>query len=193
MDQNLTNIRHARSVKDFPGLKLEDGEYVEFAYTRAKICLFLIWLSVGFSLIVVLLSLLFFINSQAIDEMGYNFVSVIFFALFATIIISGLIATMIFRNNKLYITNRRVIQYVMKSPVVTSRNFIDLFSIEDVSFRQNSILQQIFNFGTIRLATVGEETTYTFPQAVDPGDDIGTITRLIRDAKASRAAEIAKK
>ena len=33
MDNNLAKIRHERSVKDFPGLKLEDDEYVEFAFS----------------------------------------------------------------------------------------------------------------------------------------------------------------
>ena len=43
MDESLANIRHERSKKDFPALKLEDGEYVEFAFSRAKICYLLIW------------------------------------------------------------------------------------------------------------------------------------------------------
>ena len=42
MDENLAKIRHERSKKDFPGLSLEDGEYVEFAFSRAKICLMMI-------------------------------------------------------------------------------------------------------------------------------------------------------
>ena len=32
MDEGLAKIRHARSTKDFPYLKLEDDEYVEFAF-----------------------------------------------------------------------------------------------------------------------------------------------------------------
>ena len=47
MDESLANIRHERSKKDFPALKLEDGEYVEFAFVRSKICYWLIWGCVG--------------------------------------------------------------------------------------------------------------------------------------------------
>ena len=39
MDENLLKIRHERSKKDFPNLRLDEGEYVEFAFRRAKICL----------------------------------------------------------------------------------------------------------------------------------------------------------
>ena len=39
MDEGLVKIRNARSRKDFPFLKLEDDEYVEFAFKRTHICL----------------------------------------------------------------------------------------------------------------------------------------------------------
>ena len=42
MDKSLNKIRHERSKRDFPGLKLEDDEFVEFAFSRSKICLLLI-------------------------------------------------------------------------------------------------------------------------------------------------------
>ena len=58
MDESLAKIRHERSKKDFPGLRLEDDEYVEFAFKRAKICLFLIFGGVGLGLAVVLLAFL---------------------------------------------------------------------------------------------------------------------------------------
>ena len=37
MDENLAKIRHERSKKDFPGLRLDEDEYVEFAFRRAKV------------------------------------------------------------------------------------------------------------------------------------------------------------
>ena len=50
----------------------------------------------------------------------------------------------------------------MDSPVSNSVNIIDLISIEDASFKQDSLMQKLFNYGTFRLSTVGDETTYTF-------------------------------
>jgi hypothetical protein len=83
-------------------------------------------------------------------------------ALLAAAIIIGLISLTVHRGNKLFITNRRVIQMVMTSPVVNSVNIIDLSSVEDASFRQENLLQSLFHYGTLRLSTVGDETTYTF-------------------------------
>lgn len=187
MDENLANIRHERSKKDFPALKLEDGEYVEFAFSRAKICYALIWGGViGVSVVISLLFL--FINATNSADfnnvMGHNFLSLILGVIIVVAVLAGLVMTKIFSCNKMYITNRRAIQYIMISPVVTSKNVIDLSSIEDASFRQTSILQKIFKIGTLRLSTVGDETTYTL-QYVDVlgGDELNSITKLIRSNK----------
>lgn len=184
MDESLAKIRHERSKKDFPGLRLEDDEYVEFAFKRAKICLFLIFGGVGLGLAVVLLAFLLVLMGQSmVDEMGRNFLFIILAALLAAAIIIGLIALTVHRGNKLFITNRRVIQMVMTSPVVNSVNIIDLSSVEDASFRQENLLQSLFHYGTLRLSTVGDETTYTFKYSDITGEQLKEVTDLISDAK----------
>ena len=184
MDKSLVKIRHERSRKDFPGLRLEDDEYVEFAFKRARICLLMILAGVSFGLIVVLLAFLLVLAGQSvIDEMGKNYLFIILFTVLAVAIISGVIALMVYRGNKLFITNKRVIQMVMASPVVNSVNIIDLSSVEDASYRQNSILENIFHYGTLRLSTVGDETTYTFKYSDITGEDLKAVTKLISDAK----------
>ena len=184
MDESLAKIRHERSKKDFPGLRLEDDEYVEFAFKRAKICLFLIFGGVGLGLAMMLLAFLLVLMGQSmIDEMGRNFLFIILAALLAAAIIIGLISLTVHRGNKLFITNRRVIQMVMTSPVVNSVNIIDLSSVEDASFRQENLLQSLFHYGTLRLSTVGDETTYTFKYSDITGEQLKEITDLISDAK----------
>ena len=191
MDETLANIRHERSKKDFPALKLEDNEYVEFAFSRAKICYLLIWGTVGAAtLFISLLFLTVFLTQPEVGDMNRNFLSFLVITIVAAAIVGGLIATKVFSCNKLYITNRRAIQYIMISPVVTSKNVIDLSSIEDASFHQNSIIQKLFKIGTLRLSTVGDETTYTLKYTeVIGGDELNSITKLIRSNKNSKKAE----
>ena len=184
MDESLAKIRHERSKKDFPGLRLEDDEYVEFAFKRAKICLFMILGGVAFGLIVVLLAFLLVLMGQSmIDEMGRKFLFIILAALLAAAVIIGIVALTVYNGNKLFITNRRVIQMVMTSPVVNSVNIIDLTSVEDASFRQENLLQNLFHYGTFRLSTVGDETTYTFKYSDISGEELKEVTDLISAAK----------
>lgn len=184
MDESLAKIRHDRSVKDFPGLRLEEDEYVEFYFRRAKVCLMAIWGGAFFGLVVILLGFLLVLMGQSkLDELGVQFMFIILFSLLAAVILIFLLALKIYYGNKLFVTNRKVIQFTMISPVSTSINIIDLFSIEDASFRQDSLLQKMFHFGTLRLATVGDETTYTFTYSDIKPEELKAVTDLISEAK----------
>ncbi len=190
MDKSLVKIRHERSKKDFPGLKLEDDEYVEFAFRRAKACLLMILGGISVGLVIVLLAFLLVLMGQSVlDEMGKNYLFIILFTLLAVAIMAGVIALMIYKGNKLFITNKHVIQMVMTSPVVSSINIIDLSSVEDASFRRNNLMENLFHYGTLRLSTVGDETTYTFKYSDVSGEDLKAITKLISDAKKEAKKE----
>lgn len=190
MDEGLAKIRHGRSKKDFPFLKLEDDEYVEFALSRAKISLFLTLGAIVAALGVALFIFLFALIGQAsLDDMGRNFLFIILSALILAAIVAGLVAIMIYRGNKLFITNKHVIQMVMNSPMSTSTNIIDLSSIEDASFSQNGIMQKLFHFGTFRLATVGDETTYTFNYSDISSIELKEVSKLISEAKKKKKGD----
>jgi len=105
------------------------------------------------------------------------------FALLASAVVIGLIALRIYNGNKLFVTNRRVFQLLTTSLVSSSTNVIDLPSIEDASFHQNGILQQLLHYGTLRLATVGDETTYTFKYSDIKPEQMEKISKLITEAK----------
>ena len=148
MDENLAKIRHERSKKDFPGLRLDEDEYVEFAFRRAKVCLMLIICGTGIAMIILLLAFLLVLMGQSmIDEMGQNYIFIILAALLAATVLIGLVALRIYGGNKLFITNKRAIQMIMMSPFANSVNVIDLVSVEDASFRQEGILQNLFHYG----------------------------------------------
>lgn len=184
MDGNLAKIRHDRSKKDFPDLKLDDGEYVEFAFKRTKMCLLMILGSTAVGLILILLAFLFTVMGQSrIDDMGRNFLFIILFALLAAAFLVAIVALRVYRGNKLFITNKHAIQFVMHSLVSTSVNIIDLASVEDASFRQDSLLQKIFHYGIFRLSTIGDETTYTFKYSDISSNDLREVTKLITEAK----------
>ena len=191
MNESLKSLRHARSAKDYPGLKLEDDEYVEVAMGRAKICFAVIW---GGMILGALFIAIFFLfasfNIPSLDDMGRQFLNVLLLAVVAVIIAAGIISTIVFSSNRIYITNKRVIQFVMNSIFSKSVNMIDLASIEDISFRQNGVIETLFRFGTVRMATVGDETTYTFKYAKISPAEVDLIARLIREKKnANKAAD----
>lgn len=185
MDEGLIKIRHARSKKDFPFLKLEEDEYVEFSFKRAKICLMLMMGGFGFVTAVILIAILLIptIQDKTLDAMGRNFLYIILSTLLAAAVLAAVLALRVFRGNRIIITNKHVIQFTMISPVVNSINMIDLPSIEDASFSQGGLIQKILHYGTFRLSTIGDETTYTFPYSDITASELRAVARLITDSK----------
>lgn len=184
MDEGLARIRHERSMKDFPFLELEDNEYVEYAFRRAKIWLHLILGGLAAGLIFILLAfLLVLLGQDTLDGIGISFLYVMLGAMVAAVFLAAIFTMMVYRGNRLFITNRHVIQMVMLSPLSSSFNMIDLSSIEDTSFSQDGIWQKMFGYGTFRLSTIGDETTYTFKKSDITTEELKAISKLVSKAK----------
>ncbi len=189
MKPELIHLRHARSKKDFPEITLEEDEYVELVLRRSKIFLVMIWLGVLVGFVILTAILILFAHgglSSAtfkINSATKSYLYLLVFMLYLAIVLVGVVSTITFLGNKLFITNKRAIQMSMTSLFSKSTNVIDLGSIEDVSFKQNGIFEYIFQLGTIRMSTVGDETTYTFPFVNTPRDELDAITHLVHSIK----------
>ena len=187
MKKSLVRIRHARSKKDFPFLSLEEGEYVELAITRSRVGLIALWAAI--LLTIILLGILFAIVVGALTRnkdvgAGTMMYFWLFSACIAVIIMAvGLAMSKIYLGNKLFVTNKRLIHYKVDSLFMKSVNIIELERIEDVSFKQNGLFDHLFSIGTIRLSTVGDETTYTFKFVDTPDDEINLIAHLVCNKK----------
>ena len=192
MKKELTQIKHARSAKEFPEIELEENEYVVLHIKRAYVGIVLIWSAVG-ALVIALSILLIIISSTPtftssafqINEQSLGYLRLAVLAVYAIIIFGGFITHNIYDQNQLYITNYRAIQKTRTSLFANSTNVIKLSRIEDVSYRQKSLFDHIFKIGTLRMSTVGDETTYTFPWLDTPNDEVNTISHLVYENKHS--------
>jgi hypothetical protein len=185
MKSDLLKLHHARSAKDFPDIGLDPDEFVELTITRSKIGIFLIWTLALIAFI--LLALAFAIlsneatshNSLFKTDAPQSYLHIILIALFILFFAFAYIGTYVYKGNTLIITNKRAIQKITTAPFAKSINYIDLKSIEDVSQHQSGIFYFLFNIGTIRLATIGDETTYTFTFADAPTTQAKKIESLV--------------
>lgn len=152
-------------------ISLVDGEKVELRIRRAVVGIIAIWAGVlaGSAALILILSL---------DVLPADFGGIIMIIV-AFLLLVGIVATYVYRQNELVVTNKRVIHRAMISPFGESLNAIDLSMVEDVSLRREGIWQYIFRVGTIRMSTVGDETTYTFKFVSTPEDEIDLISKLV--------------
>ena len=191
-------MRHARSAKDFPNIDLNEDEHVVLSMTRTKLGLIGIWLFA--SIVIILLTMLLVVVANnptvsgfldAVGSESTKYLYILIGLAYFIIILATIVSHIVYRDNKMYITNKRAIQQIRTSLFSGSTNIIDLQRIEDVSFHQKGFFDTVFNVGTLRMATVGEETTYTFPLLDTPHDEVALISKLVteshRKAKGSNA------
>lgn len=191
MKQDLIKVHNARSKKDFPELSLKDDEYVALAVYRSKLGYTFIWGLAALAIILITFAVAMVTISSSntnniLNGNSLPYLYMIMFILYGAVFLMASISTSVYKSNRLYVTNKRLIHYEQKSLFAKSVNTIDLVSVEDVSFTQSGIWDNIFHIGSLRLSTVGDETTYTFKYAAQPTDEIETISYLIHVAKTRR-------
>lgn len=186
--------RHDRSVRLYPGLNLSANEYIISAIRRHPIGL-IVPLVLGAFLITVALIILS--NYAAIvsalnieGQLSETSVIVVPVLLFCVLVALGMfVAYYVYTNNRFYLTNESVIQEIQLSLFSQHEQTISLGNIEDASYYQEGILQQLINYGSIRLSTQGDENTYRFSYVSNPKQHIATLNNAVEDFKNGRPVE----
>ncbi|MBC7459316.1 PH domain-containing protein [Candidatus Saccharibacteria bacterium] len=186
--------RHERSKRLYPMLNLSDGEFVIMAVRRHLIGLILP-ISGGVFLIALALTVLF--NYPALVELlmitgQLSEVSVITTPILLFCMVIGLgmfVVYYVYTNNKFFMTNESVVQEIQISLFSRNEQTVSLGNIEDASYVQHGIIQQIFNYGAIRLSTEGDETTYRFTYVANPKQHIATLNNAVEAFKNGRPVE----
>lgn len=192
MKQELEKLRHARSAKDYPNIKLDDDEHVVLSMKRSFLGLIGLWLGSAVCIIFMIIFAVMMLSDNSLANPilkalgGAGLIWGIFIIVVILVIIMTMISTYVYVGNKMYITNHRAIQEIRTSLFNTSMNVIELQRVEDVSFHKKGIIGSIFNIGTLRMSTVGDETTYTFQMLDTPTDEVETISKLVRDSHKTK-------
>lgn len=184
-------LKHDRSKLEYPELNLSDQEYIITAIKRHPIGLF-IPLAIGLLLVSLTLSLLFNydiliqlfnLTGPAADPLVAS-VPILLFALLASL--GTYVAYSVYNNNRFFLTNESVIQEIQVSLFTHNEQTVSLGNIEDASYTQQGIIQQLFNFGSIRLSTEGDETTYRFTYVANPKQHLATLNNAVEAFKNGR-------
>lgn len=175
------------SKNQLPDIALEKGEHLVLVIKRSKLIPVGFWAG-AFLCSAILIAASILVNGGSsllfnMDAASRSFFLMIILVVLGTIWIATLISTHVYLGNCLYVTNKRLIQNTVNSLFSSSTNVIDLVAVEDVSFKQAGIFEHFFSIGTLRMSTIGSETTYTFSHVDTPTDELETITHLVHIEK----------
>lgn len=189
-------LKHKKSRTAYPNLNLSEGEYVISAVRRHPIGLLP---PVGIGLFLIIITLMALANINEISLIAgpvfdlvlvSRILYVTLMVFLATVIFGILVAVYVYRKNRFFLTNESVIQEIQTGLLYKHEQTVSLQNIEDASFYKNGIIQQMFNFGTIRLSTEGDETTYLFSYVSNPKREIAMLNNAVEAFKNGRPIEL---
>lgn len=183
--------KHEESKRRYPHLNLSEGEVVLLDIKRHPIGL-LLPVSAGgvVALAIVAVLILYPSNAEAVGLPSFGLFVFIASLLLILVGIGTYIAVWVYLRNQFYMTNESVIQEIQHSLFSKHEQTVSLGSIEDASFKQNGILQTMLNYGTVRLSTEGEETTYRFSFVENPRDQVAVINNGVEAFKNGRPVDL---
>lgn len=189
--------KHQESVERYPFLNLSEGEFVVLQIKRHPIGLFIPIVTTAF-VVIVLVAMAFLVpdfyetmqpsalssGPALLPPEGLVIAVLMLLALLVALI--GGAAVWVYQRNQFFMTNESVIQEIQKGMLSHHEQTVSLGSIEDASFKRNGMLQHFFNYGTMRLSTEGEETTYRFAYVENPKEQIAIVNNAVEAFKNGR-------
>lgn len=90
-----------------------------------------------------------------------------------------ILSSFVYRQSKFTLTNKKIVQIMQKSIYERKISHLSLANIEDVTSEQRGVFANMFNFGTIKVETAGEQANFSFVLCPDPH----RVARVVLDAK----------
>lgn len=189
--------KHEESMRLYPTLNLTEGEFVVLRITRHPIGLFIPVFTTALALVILTTFMLLVPDlystlqpslasgSDAFLPSEGLIVSILLLVILFVLFLGGS-SIWVYQRNRFFLTNESVIQEIQLSLFSHHEQTVSLGSIEDASFRRQGILQHIFDYGSIRLSTEGEETTYRFAYVEHPKDQIAIVDNAVECFKNGR-------
>lgn len=184
--------RHDESMKRYPHLNLSDGEFVVMDVKRHPVGLLLPVLASGIAILALIaVMILYPADTGSINAAlpAYGDILPVMLILMLLIGAGGSIAVWVYLQNQFYMTNESVIQEIQHGLFSRHEQTVSLGSIEDASFKQSGIFQHMLNYGTVRLSTEGEETTYRFSFVSNPRNHVAVLNNAIEAFKNGRPVD----
>jgi uncharacterized membrane protein YdbT with pleckstrin-like domain len=128
-------------------------------------------------------------GSEYVPQESFASLAMVLLGLVVLIFLGGILATIVYEGNRFFLTNESVTQHIQTSLFSKKEQTISLSNIEDASFTQHGILQHMLNYGSLRLSTEGDETTYRFSFVENPSNQVALLNNAVEAFKNGRPVD----
>ena len=110
---------------------------------------------------------------------GYTLAALLSIIIAIAVGVMLVMATAVYRQSKLTVTDRNVVQVMQKGVMIRKVSQISLANIEDVISEQRGFFANTFNFGVLVIETAGDQASFSFNFCPNPH----RVAKIILDAK----------
>ena len=118
---------------------------------------------------------------ELLGQTTFGYAIVVALSIVASLLVGILLvmATIVYRQSKLTVTDRNVVQVIQKGLLIRKVSQLSLANIEDVSSEQRGIFSTMFNFGVLVVETAGDQANFSFNFCPNPH----RVAKIILEAK----------
>jgi uncharacterized membrane protein YdbT with pleckstrin-like domain len=148
---------------------MSPGEKIICDIHRHPIGLLGVYLTSGFLLVVLFVGVA--LLPQVVTDLSNQAKTYIFVAALLVALIVALftyIAVVIYKGNRWIVSSDSITQISQTGLFQKQSSQLSLANLEDVTFEQNSFIQTMFGFGTLKVETAGERSKFQFPYCPTP-------------------------
>lgn len=151
-------------------LQIDEDEAIKKVVHRHPFGLFLIFLGTFITLASIMI-IIYIVPPGALTSAPQNtnvvLASGMGLAVITTLLVM-LVATYVYRESRLIVTNKHVIQLLQSGLFSRKISRLSMANVEDVTAEQKGIFATIFNYGTIYVETAGEQKNFQFYNCPKP-------------------------
>jgi hypothetical protein len=172
------------SRRKYPKLNLSNGEFVISDVKRHPIGLIGVWFFSGLAIAGIIgLVAIASTGDWGVQPLAIGLIAILLCTL---VLIGAYVAAYVYNANTFHLTNESVVQNIQTSLFANHEQTVSLGNVEDASYEKHGVIQTIFDYGTIRLSTQGDETTYRFTFASQPAKQIAKLNNAVEAFKNGR-------
>jgi uncharacterized membrane protein YdbT with pleckstrin-like domain len=148
-----------------------DADEVKLAEIRKHpLGIILLYLQAGIGMALAI-GLAYFLLPTVLDNTDQALFIGNVFAMVAVVLaaIVVIIATFIYRQNGIVITDRNITQSLQYGLFSRKVSQLNMHNVEDVTAVQDGFMPTFFNYGTLKVETAGEQVNFVFPFCPNPG------------------------
>lgn len=168
-----------RTVKAANTLLFEkdDKERLIGEIPRHPIGVTLIIFNTVFLMVIILTGLFYALRHRtaAADSIGIEttanlspVIIIVAVVLLMLILVGSTVATYVYTRNFLVLTDQKLVIIAQISLFARKVSQLSIGDVQDVTVEQPGLLSRIFNYGTIKIETAGEQANFSFNYAPDP-------------------------